>query len=134
MFDRFPWRIMAVADLHATRTHGVKLSTVIYNNNFCISIGVEHLNLYQHFACQPQINACTSIINCTQTHVIAHTNTSVLMTYFALDYKLLYCYITKRKKHTRGQYKHIIIYLPSTVHTDAKINPRKIFPRIDICK
>ena len=97
MIDRFPRRIMVAAVLHATSTIGVMLLNVMYNNNFCISIGVEHVNLYQHFACQPHINSSTSIINCTQTHVIAHTNTSVLMTYFVLDYKLPYCYITKRK-------------------------------------
>ena len=88
---------MVAADLHATNTHGVMLLNVMYNNNFCISIGVEHVNLYQHFACQPQINSSKFIINCTQTHMIAHTNTSVLMTYFVLDYKPLYCYITNRK-------------------------------------
>ena len=88
---------MVAADLHATSTHGVMLLNVMYNNNFCISIGVEHVNLYQHFACQPQINSSKFIINCTQTHMIAHTNTSVLMTYFVLDYKPLYCYITNRK-------------------------------------
>ena len=88
---------MVAAGLHATSALGVMLLNVMYNNNFCISIGVEHVNLYQHFACQPHTNSSTSIIKCTQTHVIAHTNTSVLMTYFVLDYKLLYCYITKRK-------------------------------------
>ena len=93
---------MVATDLHATGTHGVMLLNVMYNNNLCISIGVEHVNLYQHFACQPQINSCTFIINCTQTHVIAHKNTSVLMTYFVLDYKLLYCYITKRRNIREG--------------------------------
>ena len=111
MIDRFPRRIMVAAVLHATSTIGVMLLNVMYNNNFCISIDVEHVSLYQHFACRPLINSRTSIINCTQTHVIAHTNTSVLMTYFGLDYKLLYCYTTKRKKHERGQYKQIIILL-----------------------
>ena len=88
---------MVAAYLHAKSTHGVMLLNVMYNINFCISIGLEHVNLYQHFGCQPQINSGAFIINCTQTHVIAHTNTSVLMTFFVLDYKLLYCYITKRK-------------------------------------
>ena len=87
------------------------LLNVLYNNNFCISVGVEHVNLYQNFACQPQINSCIFIINCTQTHVIDHTNASVLMTYFVLNYKLLYCYKTKRKKNTTEQHKQIIILL-----------------------
>ena len=83
---------MVAAGVHATSTLGVMLLNVMYNNNFCMSIGVEHVNLYQHFN-----YSSTSIINCIQTHVIAHTNTSVLMAYFVLDYKLPYCYITKRK-------------------------------------
>ena len=71
MSDRFPRRIMVAADLHVTSTLGVMLLNVMYNNNFCISIGVEHVNLHQHVVCQPQINSCTFIINCIQTHVIA---------------------------------------------------------------
>ena len=40
----------------------------MYNNNFCISIGVEHVNLYQHFTCQPQIKSCKFVINCTHSN------------------------------------------------------------------
>ena len=67
----------------------------------------------QNFSCQPQINWCTFIINCTQNNVIgAHTNTSALMNYFILDPS---CFVmtTKQggKNLTREQYKRIIILL-----------------------
>ena len=111
MFDRFPGRIMVAAFLHATSTHGVMLLNVMYNNDFCISIGEEHVNLYQPFACQPQINSCTSIINCTQN--------SCDCPYKHLRFDDLFCsglqatllLHKKAKKHTRGQYKQIIILL-----------------------
>ena len=77
MFDRFPRRIMVAA----TNTNGVMLLNAMYNNNFCISICVEHVNLYQHFACQPQTFSCIFIIIIIIIIMIAHTNTSVLMTY-----------------------------------------------------
>ena len=113
-------------------------SNVIYKciTTICAFRLANSVSIYpQHFACHRQIYWSTFIINCSQNNVIGHTDTSVLMNYFVLDPS---CFVMTTKQGetnlTREQYKRIIIYLPSTVHTVTKINPRKILPRIDICK
>ena len=78
----------------------------------------------QHFACQPQINWWTFIINCTQNNVIGHTNTSVLMNYFVLDPS---CFVmTTKQGGTEKPYKRTI----QTNHNFACLQLSTLSPKL----